>query len=97
MADRAAEEHRVGDLLRLCSGGQRKPNVPSDPHFVRRHVPRARGLADLGSPDAFAPVAALLAVVLSSPALVLPFYSGVFMERTAGFIKLYFPLVCQSM
>lgn len=40
----------------------------------------------------FAPVAALLAVVLTSPTLVLPFYSGVFMERTAGFIKLYFPI-----
>lgn len=40
----------------------------------------------------FAPVAALIAVLLSSPKLVLPFYSGVFMERTAGFIKLYFPI-----
>jgi H+/gluconate symporter-like permease len=40
----------------------------------------------------FAPVAALLAVLLTSPNLVLPFYSGVFMERTAGFVKLYFPI-----
>ena len=40
----------------------------------------------------FAPVAALLAVLLTSPKLVLPFYSGVFMERTAGFVKLYFPI-----
>lgn len=40
----------------------------------------------------FAPVAALLAVVLSNPLLVLPVYSGVFMERTAGFVKLYFPV-----
>src|SRR6476660_2491788 len=40
----------------------------------------------------FAPVAALIAVLLSDPKLVLPFYSGVFMDRTAGFIKLYFPV-----
>src|SRR5215208_4548301 len=40
----------------------------------------------------FAPVAALLAVVLVDPALVLPMFSGVFMERLAGFIKLYFPV-----
>ncbi len=40
----------------------------------------------------FAPVAALLAVFLTGPSLVLPFYSGVFMERAAGFLKLYFPI-----
>lgn len=40
----------------------------------------------------FAPVAALLAVFLSGPSLVLPFYSGVFMERAAVFLKLYFPI-----
>ncbi len=40
----------------------------------------------------FAPVAALIAVLLTDPKLVLPFYSGVFMDRTAGFIKLYFPV-----
>jgi H+/gluconate symporter-like permease len=40
----------------------------------------------------FAPVAALLAVALTDPALILPMYSGVFLERMAGFIKLYFPV-----
>ena len=40
----------------------------------------------------FAPVAALMAVALTSPALVLPFYSGLFLERMAAFIKLYFPM-----
>lgn len=40
----------------------------------------------------FAPVAALMAVVLTNPKLLLPFYSGVFMDRTASFIKLYFPV-----
>ncbi|MFN7921635.1 MAG: GntP family permease [Bryobacteraceae bacterium] len=40
----------------------------------------------------FAPVAALAAVMLTSPAMVLPFYSAVFMERLAGFVKLYFPV-----
>jgi H+/gluconate symporter-like permease len=40
----------------------------------------------------FAPVAALLAAGLSSPSFVFPFYSGIFMERLAGFVKLYFPV-----
>lgn len=40
----------------------------------------------------FAPIAALLAVLLTDPHLILPFYSGVFMERTATFLKLYFPI-----
>ena len=40
----------------------------------------------------FAPVAALLAVFLTDPALVLPVFSSVFMERMVGFIKLYFPV-----
>jgi H+/gluconate symporter-like permease len=40
----------------------------------------------------FAPVAALAAVLLTAPAMVLPFYSAIFMERLAGFVKLYFPV-----
>ena len=40
----------------------------------------------------FAPVAALMAVLLTSPAQVLPFFSSVFMEKMVGFIKLYFPV-----
>ncbi|MBI4908233.1 MAG: GntP family permease [Acidobacteria bacterium] len=40
----------------------------------------------------FAPVAALLAAALTSPTLVFPFYSGIFMERLASFVKLYFPV-----
>jgi H+/gluconate symporter-like permease len=40
----------------------------------------------------FAPIAALLAVFLTDPALVLPIFSAVFMERMVGFIKLYFPV-----
>lgn len=40
----------------------------------------------------FAPIAALLAVVLTEPSHVLPFYSGIFMDKMAGFIKLYFPV-----
>ena len=40
----------------------------------------------------FAPVASLLAVLLTGPRFVLPFYSGVFMDRVAGFVKLYFPV-----
>lgn len=38
----------------------------------------------------FAPICALLAVVLVAPSFVLPFFSGVFMEKMVGFIKSYF-------
>ncbi|HEY9857412.1 MAG TPA: GntP family permease [Stenomitos sp.] len=40
----------------------------------------------------FAPVAALMAVALSDPSHVLPYFSGVYMEKMVGFIKLYFPV-----
>ena len=40
----------------------------------------------------FAPVAALLAVLLTEPAWVLPMFSGIFMEKMVGFVKLYFPV-----
>ena len=40
----------------------------------------------------FAPVAALLAVLLTEPAWVLPMFSGIFMEKLVGFVKLYFPV-----
>lgn len=40
----------------------------------------------------FAPVAASLAVLLTDPYLVLPFFSGIFMERMVVFVKLYFPV-----
>src|SRR5947199_4241773 len=40
----------------------------------------------------FAPVAALLAVVLTDPSYVLPMFSGIFMEKMVGFVKLYFPV-----
>ena len=40
----------------------------------------------------FAPICALLAVFLIDPGNVLPFFSGVFMEKMVGFIKIYFPV-----
>jgi len=40
----------------------------------------------------FAPVAALLAVLLTDPAAVLPVYSGLFMDKMVVFVKLYFPV-----
>ena len=40
----------------------------------------------------FAPLCALLAVFLTEPANVLPFFSNVFMAKMVGFIKLYFPV-----
>ncbi|WP_338450362.1 GntP family permease [Niallia oryzisoli] len=38
----------------------------------------------------FAPICALLAVLLTDPGHVLPFYSGVFMPKMVGFIQNYF-------
>jgi H+/gluconate symporter-like permease len=40
----------------------------------------------------FAPVAALGAVLLTDPGLVAPMFSSVFMEKTVGFLKNYFPV-----
>jgi H+/gluconate symporter-like permease len=40
----------------------------------------------------FAPVAALLAVLLTDPSAVLPVYSGLFMDKMVLFVKLYFPI-----
>src|SRR4249919_455974 len=40
----------------------------------------------------FAPVAALLAVLFTDPTQVLPMFTGVFMEKMVGFVKLYFPV-----
>ncbi len=39
----------------------------------------------------FAPVAAMLAVLLTNPADVAPIFSGLFMEKMVVFVKLYFP------
>jgi len=40
----------------------------------------------------FAPVAALGAVFLTDPSAVAPVFSGIFMEKMVGFLKLYFPV-----
>ena len=40
----------------------------------------------------FAPIAALGAVLLTSPALVAPMFTGLFMAKMVGFLKLYFPV-----
>ena len=40
----------------------------------------------------FAPLAALGAVLLTEPALVAPMFTGLFMDRMVGFLKLYFPV-----
>nr|WP_279663422.1 GntP family permease [Ectobacillus ponti] len=40
----------------------------------------------------FAPLCALLAVILTEPNYALPFFSNIFMEKMVGFIKLYFPV-----
>jgi len=40
----------------------------------------------------FAPICALLAVFLTDPSLVLPMFSGIFMDKMVGFIKSYLPV-----
>jgi H+/gluconate symporter-like permease len=40
----------------------------------------------------FAPICALLAVLFTDPSLVLPMFSGVFMDKMVGFIKSYLPV-----
>jgi H+/gluconate symporter-like permease len=40
----------------------------------------------------FAPVCALLAVLLTDPSLVPPLFSGIFMDKLVGFVQLYFPV-----
>ena len=40
----------------------------------------------------FAPVAALGAVLLTDPGLVAPMFTGLFMDKMVGFVKLYFPV-----
>ncbi|MGI4982493.1 MAG: GntP family permease, partial [Janthinobacterium lividum] len=40
----------------------------------------------------FAPLAALGAVLLTDPSAVAPAFSGLFMDKMVGFIKLYFPV-----
>jgi H+/gluconate symporter-like permease len=40
----------------------------------------------------FAPIAALGAVLLTEPSLVAPMFTGLFMDKMVGFLKLYFPV-----
>ena len=40
----------------------------------------------------FAPIAALSAVFLTDPTLVAPMFTGLFMDKMVGFLKLYFPV-----
>lgn len=40
----------------------------------------------------FAPIAALLAVLLTNPHHVLPFFSGIYMDKLVGFLRVYFPV-----
>ncbi|KGI77376.1 GntP family permease [Oleiagrimonas soli] len=40
----------------------------------------------------FAPIAALGAVLLTDPSLVAPMFTGLFMAKMVGFLKLYFPV-----
>jgi H+/gluconate symporter-like permease len=40
----------------------------------------------------FAPIIAMLAVLVTDPAMVAPMFSSIFMEKMVGFLKLYFPV-----
>src|SRR3982751_3439988 len=44
----------------------------------------------------FAPMAALLAILLTQPYVALPMYGTVFMEKMVTFIKLFFPVFLLS-
>jgi H+/gluconate symporter-like permease len=44
----------------------------------------------------FAPVAAMLAVLLTDATAVAPVFSGLFMEKMVNFVKLYFPVFLLS-
>jgi hypothetical protein len=63
---------------------------------VRRYAGRARVLMFVGycgfSVIMFAPVAALLPVLLTNSPGVLPAYTDLFMDTMVGLIKLYFPV-----
>ena len=41
----------------------------------------------------FAPICALFAVLLTEPSYVMPFYTGIFMDKMVIFIKSYFPVL----
>lgn len=40
----------------------------------------------------FAPICAMLAVLATDPSLLPPYFSGIFMDKMASFLKLYFPV-----
>ena len=40
----------------------------------------------------FAPIAALGAVLFIDPNMVAPMFTGLFMDKMVGFVKLYFPV-----
>ena len=40
----------------------------------------------------FAPICAMIAVLLTDPALIAPVFSGVFMDKMVGFVKSYLPV-----
>src|SRR5512138_937603 len=40
----------------------------------------------------FAPICAMLAVLLTDPSLIAPIFTGVFMEKLVGFVKSYLPV-----
>jgi hypothetical protein len=72
---------------RLRPGGSRER------HRLRRsaRLPDVRAYRGF-SVILFAPVAALLAVLLTDPSLVLPMFTSVFMDKMVGFVKNYFPV-----
>ena len=55
-------------------------------------LPDVRGLPGGYSVILFAPIAALGAVLLIDPHLVAPMFTGLFMDKMVGFVKLYFPV-----
>ena len=103
MAQRLEADHRIGQLyLRTM------PAPPRDADTARHRGSPGSGMSFLivlaalcflmlvayrgYSVILFAPVAAMGAVLLTDPSLVAPMFTGLFMDKMVGFLKLYFPV-----
>ena len=67
------------------------------PQFGSFHLRAGLGIADTARLSRLhvilvAPLAAMLAVLLTEPLAVAPAYTGLFMDKLATFVKLYFPV-----
>ncbi len=87
---------------------KRREQTSVDPFGIRQHdgaFERVAQLAHIAGPIVrgeqtqrivlqfeMSPMAALAAVLLTDPAAVAPVFTGIFMGKMVGFVKLYFPV-----